>query len=299
MIRISIVTAAYNMEQWVSRTIESIISQEGDFEIEYILQDGASKDRTVEIFNTYKTKVESGAWPVRCKKITLSSLSEKDEGMYDAVNKGFMRATGDVYAWADADNTFEPGAFAAIAKTFVSFPETQWVIAAGDNMNEKWEKTNRGLCLMYRQDWLRNGIYGREAYYVVQNACMWRRELWQKIGAIPSSFKTAGDYWLWMEMAKHAAPLSLNAHVSNFMKREGQLHTDGRYKKEQLAARPRRPLSAWLAKAFFVPYNHTPKSLQPFAASLYPLFFPFHSRSYVSLENGKPILRNMPSFFVR
>lgn len=99
-------------------------------------------------------------------------------------------------------------------------------------------------------------------------------------------------------MAKYAAPLALNAHISNFMKREGQLHSDGRYKREQIAARPRRPLGAWAARSFFWPYNHAPKSWQPALASLYPLMFPFHKREYVEMENGTPIKRRMKSFFV-
>jgi glycosyltransferase involved in cell wall biosynthesis len=294
--KFSIITPAYNMEPWVAHTIESIISQEGDFEIEYIFADGGSKDRTVAIFEEYRKKVENGEWPVKCKKITMNSFSEKDDGTFDAINKGFARATGEVITWADGDNTFEPGAFRTIASTFETFPQTEWVIAVGDTINDRWEKIGHGMCLLYNQQWLREGVYGREAYFVVQNGCFWRRELWAKVGPIPTTFKVAGDYWLWSKMAKYAAPLSIDVHISNFMKRQGQLHTDNRYRKEQEQTRPQRGFHAWRARIFFWPYNHL-FGKHPFFASLYPLFYPFQSREYVSFENGVPVKKVMRSFF--
>ena len=297
--KFSIVTPSFRMERWISRTIESIISQEGDFEIEYILADGASPDRTVALFEDYRKRIEDGSWPLRCKKITMSSFSEKDNGTFDAINKGMSRATGDIVTWADADNTLEPGALAAIAKTFEAFPDTQWVSAAGNTMNEQWEKTAYGMCFFYYQPWLQAGVYGREAYFVAQHGCFWRRELMSKIPPIPTSFRVAGDYWLWMQLAKYAAPLALNVHVANFMKREGQLHTSGGYRKEQEGTRPHRGAHALLAKAFFFPYYHGPKKFQPLLERLYPILFPFQSLAYVEIQNGTPIKKRMSSFFVR
>lgn len=80
----SIITITYNAERWLERTILSVLSQSYP-DIEYILIDGASKDKTVEIIKQYESGISS--W-----------ISEPDKGLYDAMNKGLKLATGD-YVW--------------------------------------------------------------------------------------------------------------------------------------------------------------------------------------------------------
>ena len=80
----SIITITYNAERWLERTILSVLSQSYP-NIEYILIDGASKDKTVEIIKQYESGISS--W-----------ISEPDKGLYDAMNKGLKLATGD-YVW--------------------------------------------------------------------------------------------------------------------------------------------------------------------------------------------------------
>jgi glycosyltransferase involved in cell wall biosynthesis len=297
--KFSIVTPSFNMERFIEKTIESIVSQEGDFEIEYILADGASTDTTVSIFENYRTQIENGTFQIRCKGITMKSLSEKDNGTFDAINKGFALATGDLLTWADADNTFLPGAFEILRKSFEAKPDMQWIVAIGDTMDDNWRTTGRGVCQLYRQDWLRLGVYGREAYMVVQNGCVWRTSLSEKVGPIPTTYKVAGDYWFWMHMAQYAAPIPLEAHISSFMRREGQLHLDGRYQKEQRAIRPHRPLRAWIPRLFFWPYYHFPLFMRPMFEALYPVLFWSYPRNYLVVEDGKVIEKKMPTFVTR
>ena len=297
--KFSIVSPTFNMELWVAKTIESIISQEGDFEIEYIFADGGSTDTTFAIFQEYKRMVEEGAWSIKCRGISMTGFSEKDRGTFDAINKGFARVTGDICTWADGDNTFEPGAFQAIASAFEAFPEIQWITAFGNTMNNRWEKVRPGICQLYRQDWLRSGIYGREAYFVEQNGCFWRTELLRKVGPIPTDFKVAGDYWFWMQMARYAAPVSLNVSVSNFMRRDGQLHIGNTYKNEQQMIRPYRNWRGWIARMFFWPYYHVPTSWRPLFESLYPICFPFHAPEYIEIKDGVPTKHVARSFVVR
>ena len=70
--KFSIVTPVYNGEKFIAETIESVLSQEGDFEIQYIIMDGGSKDQTVEIIKKYDALLQEGKYSVRCEKITLS-----------------------------------------------------------------------------------------------------------------------------------------------------------------------------------------------------------------------------------
>jgi len=80
----SVITVTYNAEKWLENTINSIISQTYD-RIEYIIIDGKSTDKTVEIIEKHAAKITS--W-----------ISEPDKGLYDAMNKGLKKATGD-YIW--------------------------------------------------------------------------------------------------------------------------------------------------------------------------------------------------------
>jgi glycosyltransferase involved in cell wall biosynthesis len=109
--RFTIVTPAFNSELHIVETIESVLSQKGDFEIEYILADGGSSDTTVSIFKDYQSRVERGEYPIQCNRIHMRSFSEKDRGMYDAIDKGLKLGTGELQAWINSDDYYLPGAF--------------------------------------------------------------------------------------------------------------------------------------------------------------------------------------------
>ena len=253
--RFSIITPAYNIEQFIAQTIESVLSQEGDFEIEYIVVDGNSTDKTAAIVQTYVQKVESGAYPLLAKKVSMHLLVQTGkDGMYQAINQGFKAATGDIYAWINGDDVYQPGAFAAIAKTFNAFPEILWLKGITDVLDAQGVATRNGQCMLYRQDWTAQGIYGQEAYFIQQDSVFWRKSLWEKVGSIAPQYRLAGDYWLWIEFAKYAPLWSLNVRVSFFRRHEAQLSRNTMaYKGEQRTIRPKRTPAAWEARLFFVP----------------------------------------------
>ena len=89
MITLSIITVTYNAAKVLERTIQSICSQSNK-NIEYIIVDGASSDKTVEIAKSYKSKTTGFK--------SFEVFSEPDKGIYDAMNKGLRKATGD-YVW--------------------------------------------------------------------------------------------------------------------------------------------------------------------------------------------------------
>ena len=90
--KISIITVCYNSEETISDTIQSVLSQDYK-DVEYIIVDGKSTDRTLEIIQS----INNG----------IKLISEKDQGMYDAMNKGINIASGDVIGILNADDIYK------------------------------------------------------------------------------------------------------------------------------------------------------------------------------------------------
>ncbi len=281
--KISIVTPVRNGESYIAETIQSVISQRGDFSLEYIIIDGGSEDRTVEILSEFQHILTSGTYPIQCRGISFYFISEKDTGMYDAINKGFNRASGDIFAWINADDIYLPGAFSYITSIFERFPHVQWIKGITSYINSLSEITQTGRCFIYNQQWLKEGVYGRELYFIQQDSTFWRGGLWKAIGGIPLHLKYAGDYWLWTAFADKVPLYSVNAHVSCFRQIEGQLSSNRKdYLQEvdKISAslhRERTLLAAYLA---YEPY--IPRSMRRF---LHRLLFGKQTYFLIIIEN--------------
>jgi glycosyltransferase len=90
--KVSIITISYNSAETIEDTIKSVVSQDYS-NIEYIIIDGASKDATLSIVDKYKDKI-------------AKVISEKDKGIYDAMNKGVQNATGDIIGILNSDDYY-------------------------------------------------------------------------------------------------------------------------------------------------------------------------------------------------
>ena len=106
--KISIITPCYNSEKTIKRTIDSVVTQKCDsFDLEYIIVDGVSTDSTLNIIKEYSDK-----YPF------IRYISEKDDSMTEALNKGMKMATGDVVASINADDTYLPGTLGRVAEEY-------------------------------------------------------------------------------------------------------------------------------------------------------------------------------------
>jgi glycosyltransferase involved in cell wall biosynthesis len=113
--KISIVTPSYNQGIYIEETIRSIILQ-GYPNLEYIIMDGGSQDNSVNIIKKYEPWISY--W-----------VSEKDQGQSDAINKGWKRATGDLFAWLNSDDYYFPDTLFSVASTFINNGRKPAVIA--------------------------------------------------------------------------------------------------------------------------------------------------------------------------
>ena len=104
--RISIVTPVYDNALYIENCIKSVLNQNYP-NLEYIIIDGGSTDGTVETIEKYTDHL-------------TYFVSEKDRGQTHALNKGFDRATGDIFAWLNADEQYRPGVFQEVGNTFLN-----------------------------------------------------------------------------------------------------------------------------------------------------------------------------------
>ncbi len=107
---VSIITVCFNSEKTVARTVESVLAQTAG-KIEYLIVDGGSTDRTLEIIESYRPRFEE-------KGYILDIKSEPDKGIYDAMNKGIDRAHGDIIGIINSDDWYEPEAVSTMITTF-------------------------------------------------------------------------------------------------------------------------------------------------------------------------------------
>jgi glycosyltransferase involved in cell wall biosynthesis len=222
----TIVTPAYNSEKYIGNTIDSVLQQEGHFAIEYFIYDAQSTDTTLEIVRQYQKQLASGTLRPRCQSLKIHFVSEPDVGMYDAINKGFGRGQGDIYAWINADDIYLPGAFQKMAEIFTQHSEVQWCKGITSYIDQNSVRILKGRCFLYYQKWIAMGLYGTELPFVQQDSVFWRADLWRKAAPIDTCLKLAGDFWLWTQFAKFAKLYSVNSEVSCFRRTPGQLSSN-------------------------------------------------------------------------
>ena len=200
MTTISIVTPSYNQGEYLENTIRSVISQKGEFYIDYVIMDGGSTDNSVDIIRKYDEQLKNGIWECRCLGITLRWVSEKDRGQTHAINKGFQIAYGEIVSYINSDDMFFDDAFSKVAKHFHNNPQVDLLFGDGDVINEngeiQWEWLSRPYDLKLLKSY--HFLWNDFTNYIMQQATFWRRSVFDRIGLMDETFHYGMDieYWL-------------------------------------------------------------------------------------------------------
>src|SRR5262245_563720 len=110
---ITIVTPTYNSAPYLEATIQSLLAQHYPA-LEYIIIDGGSTDGNLDIIERYQSHL-------------AYHVSEPDNGMYDALDKGFRQSTGDIMAWLNSDDMLPTWALHTVADVFSALPQVDWI----------------------------------------------------------------------------------------------------------------------------------------------------------------------------
>lgn len=180
---VSIITPSFNQSPFIAATIDSVLGQDYP-NIEYIVVDGGSTDGSAEIIASYADKL---AW----------WISEKDKGQTDAINKGFARANGQIFAWLNSDDTYEPGAISAAVEFLMQNPDIGLVYGDCNFIDEKGHKFGKFNAAQTDFEKLQRGYV-----HIPQQSSFWRAKLWKKVAPLDDSFFFAMDYDLWTRLAR-------------------------------------------------------------------------------------------------
>lgn len=201
-LKVSIVTPNFNQASCLERTIVSVLNQGYD-NLEYIVIDGGSTDGSIEIIQKYEGRLKY--W-----------VSEKDRGMYDAINKGFAHSTGDIMGWLNSDDILLPDALNTIESAFNTFPEIDWVTGMPVTIDER----DRIIGSSYPYPWSRNRLLSGSFQWIQQESTYWRRDLWNRAGGkIDDAWTLAGDFELWLRFSRYAQLTSVKCALACFRMR--------------------------------------------------------------------------------
>jgi glycosyltransferase involved in cell wall biosynthesis len=202
-LRVSLITPSFNQARYIRRTIDSVLEQRGDFEIDYRIVDGGSTDGTLEILKSYGDQL---AW-----------VSEPDEGQIDAINKGLRGATGDIVGWLNSDDLLLPGALDRVVTAMVEHPDAEWVHGRCEIIDEHGSPVRRWVGL-YKHWMAKHHSFERLLgdNYVCQMTTFWRRAVQSEIGYLDPSLSLAFDYEYWIRLAKRGSPVYVPERLACF-----------------------------------------------------------------------------------
>ncbi len=190
---VSVVTVVYNGANTLEQTILSVVDQTYK-EIEYIVIDGGSTDGTIDLIKKYSRKIKY--W-----------ISEEDEGIYDAMNKGIQKCTGTLIGIINSDDWYEPDAIQNVVKSFLD--------------NEKKPAIYYGFLRILKND-IEYSIrrFHHNFYYehMIQHPTWFvSRSLYEEYGSYNKNFRIAGDFELLQRFAQRSVDfIPIDRIISNF-----------------------------------------------------------------------------------
>ncbi len=195
--KISIITPSYNSKNYIEKCINSVISQSYK-DIEYIIMDGLSDDGTLDILNKYKDKIKF--------------FSEKDNGNYDAIKKGFEKATGDVITWIDSDNYYySDDVIEKIMKAFIS-NELELVVT---NCYYHYEGSKKMHVVSPARNKINRKTLINSGNIFMPECVFYKKNLYEKSGGLNLKYKLLADYELWIKMLNSHPKLDLIPMISS------------------------------------------------------------------------------------
>lgn len=180
-ISLSIITVTYNSEKYIREVLDSVLSQKYE-KYEYIIVDGGSKDRTIQIVEEMQPQFSG----------RLRYISEPDNGIYDAMNKGISMATGDYIGIINSDDRYTEGCFTSVINAINNSSSRPTVVFS--DLRRIDQKGNPCGVFIGDVDGLKRGMT------VNHPTCFVRREAYERFGRFDLNYKIVADYDLMLRI---------------------------------------------------------------------------------------------------
>jgi glycosyltransferase involved in cell wall biosynthesis len=184
---VTIVTPVYQMVNFIDHTLRSVFDQDYP-NIQYIVMDAGSTDGTLEVVRRYED--------LKHRNVKFEWFSERDTGAADAVNKGFLRSSGSVFAYLNADDTYMPGAVSAAARALLEDPSIDGVYGEAN-----WVRADGSVIGRYPTLPFDPHVLMSECF-ICQPASFLRREAFAAAGMLNSALRYSFDYDFWIRISK-------------------------------------------------------------------------------------------------
>lgn len=182
--KISIVTISFNQKKYLKECIDSILTQT-DCELEYIVVDPGSTDGSRELIESYGDRI--------------IKVFEKDEGPADGLNKGFARATGEIYGFINSDDYLLPGALQHVTQFFLTHSYNAFMTGQGFTENEFAQRIPVHPSILTTKTML------HRAAVVFQQTTFFLAEQFKDVGGFNPKNRTCWDYELFLNLVQHHA----------------------------------------------------------------------------------------------
>jgi glycosyltransferase involved in cell wall biosynthesis len=240
-LKISIVTATLNRKDYLPRCIEGVAAQSYPYK-EHVIIDGGSVDGTVELLTSYARKYPHIRW-----------ISEKDNGISSALNKGLAMASGDIIGVNGDDDFYKPDVFGLIAAEFEKNPSVGVVAGHCDHIHNdgtvaftsKASFTSRRDLIEYWKHWGRAFLPAPSTFF--------RKKVVDIVGGFDEADRYAMDYHHWIKITEKFDVKTIDRILANFRYGEGTVTFS--HSQEQLAEAYSISKRYWGSKATFSYYQ--------------------------------------------
>jgi glycosyltransferase involved in cell wall biosynthesis len=183
MPRISIITPNKNGERFLERTIQSVLAQRNaGVDLEYIVLDGASTDRSLEIINRYRDQIDV-------------VISEPDAGPAAAINKGLGMARGEILAWLNADDVYHPGALHRVLEAMGQTPRAALCFGPCSIVDENSHEIRQAITRFKECFFPLSSRFTIQCInFISQPAMFFRRQALDQAGLLREDLRAAFDY---------------------------------------------------------------------------------------------------------
>jgi glycosyltransferase involved in cell wall biosynthesis len=209
-VKISIVTLSFNQHAYLQEAMDSVLSQAYP-DLEYIVVDPGSTDGSRELISSYGERI-------------AHVIFESDRGAADGLNKGFGRATGDVYGFLNADDLLYPGSLNRVAEFFEQNPDSDMAIGNGYTIDGQGQRIRHYKARNFS---VPSYFYGGAQW--LQQSTFFRAEVYRRSPGFNLENRTCWDGELFVNIANNGARIGyIRADLAGFRIHEASISGSGR-----------------------------------------------------------------------